>query len=155
MYVMYACDVCIHACMYVCMCVHVCMYVRMHVCMYLCKYVSMYVCMRVCMYPCMYGLRHAPNVLTPPHEGFHASCGQTPLQAMQANSEQVGLLHDAKELFFIHLAIAVTVGLIDHLLKLFVCHALAQLLGDTLQVLERDLTLNKSTYKQPFDVRSG
>merc|ERR1711920_604914 len=54
-------------------------------------------------------------------------------------SEEVGLLHDAQELLLVHLAVAVAVGLVDHLPELLVRHALSQLLGHTLQVLERNL----------------
>ena len=50
------------------------------------------------------------------------------------------LLHDAVELVRVDLAIAVTVGLVDHVLQLLLGHVLAQLLGDTLQVLETDAT---------------
>merc|ERR1740129_1741288 len=53
-------------------------------------------------------------------------------------SEEVGLLHDSQELFFVHLAISITVCLINHLLELLVGHALAELLGNPLQVLEGD-----------------
>merc|ERR1712187_293909 len=56
------------------------------------------------------------------------------------DSEQVGFLHDAEEFFLVHFAVAVTISFVDHLLKLFVGHALAEFLGDTLQVLERDLS---------------
>merc|ERR1740133_195435 len=54
-------------------------------------------------------------------------------------SEQVCLLHDAEELLLIHLAITITICLIDHLLQLLVSHAFAKLLSDTLQILEGDL----------------
>merc|ERR1711865_1284953 len=53
--------------------------------------------------------------------------------------EEVGLLHDAEELFLVHLPITITISLIDHFLQLLVSHALTELLRDTLQVLERDL----------------
>merc|ERR1712031_64614 len=48
-------------------------------------------------------------------------------------------LHDAEELLLVHLAIAIAIGLVDHLLKLLVSHVLAELLGHALEVLERDL----------------
>merc|ERR1712176_1076972 len=51
-------------------------------------------------------------------------------------SEEVSLLHDAQELFFVHLAISIAVCLVDHLLELLIGHALAELLGNPLQVLE-------------------
>merc|ERR1719330_363821 len=54
-------------------------------------------------------------------------------------SEEVGLLHDPQELLLVPLAISVSVGLVDHLLKLLVGHPLPELLGDPLQVLEGDL----------------
>ena len=43
---------------------------------------------------------------------------------------QAGLLHDAEELLLADLAVAVAVGLVDHLLELLVGHVLAELLGD-------------------------
>mmetsp|Transcript_3376 Transcript_3376/g.5541 ORF Transcript_3376/g.5541 Transcript_3376/m.5541 type:complete len:232 (-) Transcript_3376:4-699(-) len=49
------------------------------------------------------------------------------------------LLHDAVELVRVDLAVAVAVGLVDHVLQLLLRHVLAQLLGHPLQVLERDL----------------
>merc|ERR1712003_410396 len=51
-------------------------------------------------------------------------------------SKEVCLLHDPQEFLLVHLTIPVTIGLIDHLLKLLIGHALAQLLGHALQVLE-------------------
>merc|ERR1711959_105967 len=48
-------------------------------------------------------------------------------------------LHDAEELFLVDLAIAIAIGLINHLLELLIGHVLSKLLGDALQVLERDL----------------
>merc|ERR1719335_1859998 len=53
--------------------------------------------------------------------------------------EQVGLLHDAEELFLVDFAITISVRLVDHLLELLVRHALTQLLRNALQVLEGDL----------------
>mmetsp|Transcript_67843 Transcript_67843/g.147829 ORF Transcript_67843/g.147829 Transcript_67843/m.147829 type:complete len:236 (-) Transcript_67843:56-763(-) len=53
-------------------------------------------------------------------------------------SEEVGLLHDAQELLLVDLAVTIAVGLIDHLLQLLICHAFAQLLGHSLQILEGD-----------------
>ena len=53
-------------------------------------------------------------------------------------SEEVGLLHDAHELVLANLAVAVSVGLVDHLLDLVVGHVLAELLGHPLEVLEGD-----------------
>merc|ERR1719331_2470191 len=43
-------------------------------------------------------------------------------------SEKVSLLHNAKELLLVHLAITVAVRLVDHLLQLLIRHALAELL---------------------------
>merc|ERR1712127_437261 len=62
---------------------------------------------------------------------------QAPTQiSLCSSSEEVGLLHDAQELLLVHLSIPITVSFIDHFLKLFVGHALAQLLCHALQVLE-------------------
>merc|ERR1719440_1822688 len=55
------------------------------------------------------------------------------------HSEQVCLLHDAQEFLLIDLTIAITISFVDHLLELFISHALAKLLGDTFQVLEGNL----------------
>merc|ERR1712039_505479 len=55
-------------------------------------------------------------------------------------SEQVGLLHNAQELLFVYLTITITVCLINHFLEFFISHALAKLLRDTLEILERDLS---------------
>ena len=52
---------------------------------------------------------------------------------------QARLLHDSQELLLVDLAIAIAVGLVDHLLELLVRHVLAELLGDALEVLERNL----------------
>merc|ERR1712146_228001 len=65
---------------------------------------------------------------------------QATVRVNRQGSEEIGLLHDAQELLFIDLAIAITISLINHFLQLFVCHSLAKLLGNTLQVLERDFT---------------
>lgn len=46
------------------------------------------------------------------------------------------LLHDAVELLGVDLAIAVAIGLVDHVLELLLGHVLTKLLGNTLQVLE-------------------
>merc|ERR1711964_511291 len=54
-------------------------------------------------------------------------------------SEEVGLLHDAQELLLVHLTVTIAVCFVNHLLKFLVSHPLAELLRDTLQVLERDL----------------
>ncbi len=42
-------------------------------------------------------------------------------------------------LFLVELAITIPVGLVNHRLEFLVRHSLAKLLGNTLQVLERDL----------------
>merc|ERR1719440_477608 len=62
-----------------------------------------------------------------------------PHAAPCTNLIQGGLLHDTQKLLLVDLAVAVAVGLIDHLLQLLVGHILAELLGDALEVLERDL----------------
>ncbi len=54
-------------------------------------------------------------------------------------SEKVGLSHDSVEFFLTDLAITVAVSLVDHLLNLIVGHILAELLGNALEVLKRDL----------------
>merc|ERR1719265_2556765 len=66
--------------------------------------------------------------------------GNAKERAANSSSEQIRLLHDAHELLLIHLPIAIAVSLVDHFLKLLVSHALAKLLGNTLQVLERNLS---------------
>merc|ERR1712054_456114 len=48
-------------------------------------------------------------------------------------------LQDAEEFFLVDLAIAIAVGLVNHLLELLVSHVLTEFLGHTLQVLEGDL----------------
>ena len=54
-------------------------------------------------------------------------------------SEEVGLAHDTHELLLRDLAITITISLLDHLVDLVVGHVLSELLGDTLEVSERDL----------------
>merc|ERR1712087_520467 len=84
---------------------------------------------------------------------YHASCArlencsrniheQRSLTCTQASlsSEKVSLLHDPQELLFVDLTITVAISLFDHLLQLLGRHALAQLFGDTLQVLQGDGT---------------
>merc|ERR1711920_1094276 len=64
----------------------------------------------------------------------HVECPSTARKKAtthQTSSKEIRLLHDAQKLFFVHLAIAIAVSLINHFLKL---------LGNTLQILERDLT---------------
>merc|ERR1712124_113455 len=58
----------------------------------------------------------------------------------RSSSEEVGLLHDPQELFFIDLAVAVAICLVDHLLELLIRHPLPKLLRHALQVLEGDLS---------------
>ena len=50
-----------------------------------------------------------------------------------------GLLHNPDELLLAHFAVAVAIGLVNHLLKLLVRHVLTQLLCNALQILEGDL----------------
>merc|ERR1712167_169221 len=52
---------------------------------------------------------------------------------------EVTALHDAEELLLVDFAVAITVGLVNHLLELLVGHVLTELLGHTLEVLEGDL----------------
>merc|ERR1712007_277760 len=49
------------------------------------------------------------------------------------------LLHDAVELVDVDLAIAITVGLVDHVLELLIVDVLTELLSNTGQVAEGDL----------------
>merc|ERR1719160_49702 len=51
-------------------------------------------------------------------------------------SEKVSLLHDAEKFFFIDLTVAIPVGLIDHFLKLLICHPFSKLFCHAFQVLE-------------------
>merc|ERR1740123_1046723 len=53
--------------------------------------------------------------------------------------EEVCLLHDAQKLLLVHLAVAITIGFVNHFLKFFIGHPLAKLLCNSLQILERDL----------------
>merc|ERR1719263_248150 len=48
-------------------------------------------------------------------------------------------LHDAEEFVLVDLAVTIAIGLVNHLLELFVGHVLTELLGDTLQILEGNL----------------
>jgi len=60
---------------------------------------------------------------------------------------KTGLLQDADEFFLADFAITITVGFINHLLQLLVCHVLTQLLSNTLEVSERDLaSLKRKTF---------
>merc|ERR1711941_103609 len=54
--------------------------------------------------------------------------------------EEVRLFHDAEELLFIDLAVTIAVGLVDHLLKLLICHPLTELLRNAFQILERNFS---------------
>merc|ERR1712154_509600 len=77
-------------------------------------------------------------------KGLHNSQSATSISICAARfhtmiSEEVGLLHDSQELLFVHLAITVAVGFVDHLLKLLIGHSLAELLRHSLQILEGDL----------------
>merc|ERR1712060_816333 len=62
-----------------------------------------------------------------------------PATPLGGDSEEVGLLHNAKELFLVYLTVSVTIRLVDHFLRLLVGHALAELFCHTLQVLKGDL----------------
>merc|ERR1719342_1670758 len=59
---------------------------------------------------------------------------------LHSDSEQVCLLQDAEELFFVDFPVAITVGFVNHLLQLFVGHAFAQLFGNAFQVFEADFS---------------
>merc|ERR1712190_426749 len=76
------------------------------------------------------------HLLVTPSSSWDSQCPQDHSACLKT---KVGLSHDAQELLLVHLAIAITISLIDHLLKLLVCYALAQLLRHVLQVLEGDL----------------
>lgn len=54
-------------------------------------------------------------------------------------SKQIGLLHYSDELLLVDLPVAVPVGLVYHLLQLFLRHCLSQLPRHSLQVLQGDL----------------
>ena len=54
-------------------------------------------------------------------------------------SKQIGLLHYSDELLLVDLPVAVPVGLVYHLLQLFLGHCLPQLPRHPLQVLQRYL----------------
>ena len=54
------------------------------------------------------------------------------------HSEEVGLTHNAHELVFVDLTIAIAVSLVDHFLNLFVGHVLSEFLGDASQIMEGD-----------------
>ena len=80
---------------------------------------------------------------------------------------QTGLLHDADEFLLADFTITITVGFINHLLQLLVCHVLTQLLSNTLEVSERDLASlkrkalmissigSRSLWKGPVSKRNG
>merc|ERR1719213_903848 len=53
-------------------------------------------------------------------------------------SEEICLLHDTEKFLLVDLTVAIPVCLINHFLKLLVCHPFAKLLGHALQVLEGD-----------------
>mmetsp|Transcript_98653 Transcript_98653/g.255041 ORF Transcript_98653/g.255041 Transcript_98653/m.255041 type:complete len:247 (+) Transcript_98653:90-830(+) len=91
--------------------------------------------------PWEYGLHTVtlPNCMQAPD----AMCGtkkhSSSRRSHGAVSEEVGLLHDAKELLLVDLPITIPVCLVNHLLQLLISHAFAKLLGNALQVLEGDL----------------
>merc|ERR1711865_866765 len=62
------------------------------------------------------------------------------LEPIVALLEEVRLLHDAEELFLVHLTVTVTISLINHFLQFLISHTLTELLGDTLQVFEGDFS---------------
>jgi hypothetical protein len=49
---------------------------------------------------------------------------------------ETGFLHDTEEFFFVDFTVTITIGFIDHFLKLFVSHVLAEFLRDALEVAE-------------------
>merc|ERR1719238_1994954 len=53
-------------------------------------------------------------------------------------SEEIRLFHDTEKFLLVDLTVAIPVCLINHFLKLLVCHPFAKLLGHALQVLEGD-----------------
>ena len=79
----------------------------------------------------------APHYMCLTHQSHQR--GSQDISGLLKSSEEICLLHDAEELFFIHFAISVTISFIDHLLEFLICHTLTQLFRDTLQVLETDL----------------
>jgi len=54
-------------------------------------------------------------------------------------SEQVGLLHDSNKLLLTDFSVAVSVGFVNHFLKLVVIHRFAQLPSYSLQILQGNL----------------
>merc|ERR1711976_381614 len=68
----------------------------------------------------------------------HYEITKPKLQSIRCLRESTAL-HDAEELVLVDLAITITVGLVNHLLELLIGHVLAELLCDTLEVLEGDL----------------
>merc|ERR1719345_128448 len=67
----------------------------------------------------------------------HKKC-KRPQCELTASLEEIGLLHDAEELFFIHLTITITISFINHLLKFLVGHTLSQFLRHTFEIFEGD-----------------
>merc|ERR1712137_95446 len=62
------------------------------------------------------------------------------MQNLKLSLEEVRLLHDAEELFLVHLAVAIPVCFIDHLLKFFVGHTLSKFFCDTFKIFEGNLS---------------
>ena len=60
------------------------------------------------------------------------------------SSEKVGLTHDTHEFVLRDLAITITISLVNHFLKLFICHAFTELFCDTFKIFERDLTFGRN-----------
>merc|ERR1719393_235494 len=69
-------------------------------------------------------------------------------QAINSSSEEIGLLHDPQEFLLIHLPIAITVCLINHLLKLLVRHALAKLLATRFKFLNEIFPVSSSSNRR-------
>merc|ERR1719238_1576441 len=56
-------------------------------------------------------------------------------------SEEICLLHDTEKFLLVDLAVAIPVCLINHFLKLLVCHPFTKLLGHALQDLVLGVTI--------------
>jgi hypothetical protein len=70
--------------------------------------------------------------------GYYSYCLRVILHG--SGSEQVGLLHNSDELLLGDLAVAISVGFIDHLLQLIVSHGLAKLPGYSFEVSQGNLS---------------
>ena len=72
-------------------------------------------------------------------------------------SEEVGFLHYSDKLLFIDFSVTVSISLVDHFLKLLVCHCFSQFTSNSLQIFEAYLScviiIKKSECFQDFLTR--